>query len=89
MFAVVYGAIAGLAELMMLRPFFEGLFKIQVLAPLLAMIAFPMLALGLYGLATGAATAVQFQGPRVWLRTPLVYVPIGLLLLVAAGAAVG
>ena len=34
-----------------------------------------------------AATAVQFQGPRVWLRTPLVYIPIALLLLIAAGAA--
>lgn len=87
-FMVLYGAVAGLGELLMLRPFFDGLFDIDALAPLLAMIAFPLLAVGMYGLATGAATAVQFQGPRVWLRTPLVYLPIALVLLVGAGTAV-
>jgi hypothetical protein len=89
-FAVLYGLLGSLGELLMIRPFLAGAFKLGVgsaLAPLLAMVAFPFLALGLYGLSTGAATAVQFQGPRVWLRTPLVYVPIALLLLLAAGAA--
>ncbi len=87
-FIVVYAAIAGVGELLMLPPFFKGLLTVNALAPLLAMIAFPLLAIGMYGLATGAATAVQFQGPRVWLRTPLVYIPIALGLLVAAGTAV-
>jgi hypothetical protein len=89
-FAVLYGLIAALGEILMLRPFLAGVFKLSAgvaLAPLLAIIAFPFLAVGLYGLSTGAATAVQFQGPRVWLRTPLVYIPIALLLLIAAGAA--
>lgn len=87
LFLVVYGLLAAVGDLLMVRPFFDGIPKIQALAPFLAMVAFPMLALGMYGLATGAATAVQFQGPRVWLRTPLVYVPIALGMLIAAGAA--
>jgi hypothetical protein len=89
-FAVLYGLLASVGELLMLRPFLAAAFKIAAgaaLAPLLAMIAFPFLAMGLYGISTGAATAVQFQGPRVWLRTPLVYVPVALLLLIAAGTA--
>ncbi len=89
-FLALYGALAVLGELLMVRPFLAGAFEINaalVLGPLLAMIAFPLLAIGLYGLSTGAATAVQFQGPRVWLRTPLVYLPIALGLLIAAGTA--
>lgn len=88
--AVLFGAIAGLGELLMLRPLLAGLFKTAAgpaLAPLLAMVAFPMLALGLYALTTGAATAVQFQGPRVWLRTPLVYLVVGAALMLAAATA--
>lgn len=88
LFLVVYGVLAVVADLLMLRPFFDGLPGVEALAPLLAMLGFPLAAIGMYGLATGAATAVQFQGPRVWLRTPLVYLPIGICLLVAAGAAV-
>lgn len=87
-FIVAYGFVAALGELLMLKPFLSGLGEVGALAPLLAMIAFPLLAVGMYGLATGAATAVQFQGSRVWLRTPLVYIPIGVGLLVAAGTAV-
>lgn len=87
-FLAIYIGLTAIGELMMVRPFFRALFEITSLAPLLAMIAFPLLAMGLYGLSTGAATAVQFQGPRVWLRTPLVYLPIALVLLVAAGTAV-
>ncbi|GIH06035.1 hypothetical protein Rhe02_41020 [Rhizocola hellebori] len=89
-FLALYLALGALGELLMIRPFLSGAFEISaaaVLGPLLAMIAFPLLAIGLYGLSTGAATAVQFQGPRVWLRTPLVYIPIALGLLIAAGTA--
>jgi hypothetical protein len=86
-FIGVYGVITFIAELLMLRPFFKGFGLIEGLAPMLAMMAFPLLALGMYGLSTGAATAVQFQGPRVWLRLPLVYIPIGIGLLIAAGTA--
>ncbi|MFD0596238.1 hypothetical protein ACFQZ4_31550 [Catellatospora coxensis] len=63
---VAFWALAGFGELMMFKSLLAGLFKSDaglVLAPLLAMTAFPFLALGLYALTTGAATAVQFQGP--------------------------
>jgi hypothetical protein len=43
--------------------------------------------LGLYGLATGAATAAGPQSGRAWLRTPLAYLPVGLILIIAAGLA--
>lgn len=87
-FVALYGVLVGIAELLMVKPFLSAIGQPQVLGPLLALIAFPMLALGMYGLSTGAATAVQFQGPRVWLRLPLAYLPIGIGLLVAAGAAI-
>lgn len=87
---VAFWALAGLGELLMLRPLLAGMFKTEAglaLAPLLAMTAFPFLALGLYALTTGAATAVQFQGPRVWLRTPLAYLLVGAALMLAAATA--
>lgn len=87
-FIALYGVLAAIAEILMLRPFFAGVGESAVLGPLLAMFAFPLLAIGMYGLSTGAATAVQFQGPRVWLRLPLAYLPIGIGLLIAAGTAV-
>ncbi|MFC7763525.1 hypothetical protein ACFQY4_39890 [Catellatospora bangladeshensis] len=87
---MLFGVVAGLGELMMARSLLDGAFDGPAgpaLAPLLAMLGLPFLALGLYAVTTGAATAVQFQGPRVWLRTPLVYLLVGLGLLLAAGTA--
>jgi hypothetical protein len=47
----------------------------------------PMFGLGLYGLLSGAAAAPGVGG-RVWLRAPLVYLPVALTLFIAAGLAV-
>jgi len=58
-----------------------------VLAGVFAMCGIPMIALGLYGLATGAAIAGGPNVGRAWLRTPLAYLPIGLILIIAAGLA--
>jgi hypothetical protein len=58
-----------------------------VLGGLFAMTGTPIVAMGFYGLMTGAAAAGPTPG-RAWLRTPLAYLPIGLALLVAAGLAV-
>jgi hypothetical protein len=58
-----------------------------VIAGVFAMCGVPMVALGLYGLATGAATAGGPNVGRAWLRTPLAYLPIGLILIIAAGLA--
>jgi len=46
----------------------------------------PMFALGMYGLLGGSA-GTPGAGPRVWLRPPLVYLPVALVLFVAAGLA--
>lgn len=58
-----------------------------VLGGLFAMAGIPMVAMGLYGLATGAATASGPNVGRAWLRTPLAYLPVGLILIMAAGMA--
>jgi len=84
--------VAGVAELFLIRVLFAGEFG-HVVAPgavlggLFAMTGIPLVAMGLYGLMTGAAAAGPTPVPA-WLRTPLVYLPIGLVLLVAAGVAV-
>jgi hypothetical protein len=49
-------------------------------------LALPMFSLGLYALAGGAAAAPG-QGVRAWLRTPLAYLPLALILFVAAAVA--
>jgi hypothetical protein len=59
-----------------------------ILGGLFALAGIPMAAVGLYGLATGAATAGGPVVGRAWLRTPLAYLPIGLILIIAAGLAV-
>jgi hypothetical protein len=46
----------------------------------------PMFGLGMYGLLGGGAAAPG-AGARVWLRTPLVYLPVALTLFLAAGLA--
>jgi hypothetical protein len=58
-----------------------------VLAGVFGMAGVPLVAIGLYGLATGAATAGGPNVGRAWLRTPLAYLPVGLVLIIAAGLA--
>ncbi|MEV0561290.1 hypothetical protein [Dactylosporangium sp. NPDC050588] len=52
------------------------------LASIFMILGLPMFALGLYGLIGGAAAAAS--GARAWLRTPLAYLPIAVLLFIAA-----
>jgi hypothetical protein len=49
-------------------------------------VALPLFAMGMYGLIAGASTAPGW-GARSWLRTPLAYLPISLLLFLAAALA--
>jgi hypothetical protein len=58
-----------------------------VIGGVFAMAGVPLVGLGLYGLARGAATAGGNDVVRTWLRPPLAYLPIGLLLLIVAGLA--
>jgi hypothetical protein len=50
------------------------------------MIALPLFAYGLYAALSGAAGAPGL-GARVWARTPLAYLPVALVLFVAAALA--
>lgn len=52
------------------------------LASIFMILGLPMFALGLYGLIGGAAASAP--GARAWLRTPLAYLPIAVLLFIAA-----
>lgn len=57
-----------------------------IISSLLMMMALPMFALGLYA-ALGGAASGPAQGARAWVRTPLAYLPIALVLFVAAAIA--
>jgi hypothetical protein len=87
------GGVAAVAELFLVRVLLAGEFGHTVapgavLGALFAMTGIPLVAIGGYALITGPVAA----GPevvRAWLRTPLAYLPIGLILLIAAGLAAG
>jgi hypothetical protein len=76
-------------EVPVLRVFLVSAFASPVnaagtIAGIFMIAGLPTFALGLYGLIGGAAAA---QGGRAWLRTPLAYLPVGLLLFLAAALA--
>lgn len=81
------------AELILIKVLLANLFDSTsaaisgTIGALFAIAGVPMVIIGLYGLATGAATASGPQTGRAWLRTPLAYLPVGLILIIAAGLA--
>jgi hypothetical protein len=88
LYAVALGIFLGVFELIMLLQFVRGVFGSpsdlhRVLAGGLMLMGLPAFGIGLYALLTGAA----HSGPQAFLRTPLAYLPVGLILMVAAGAA--
>jgi hypothetical protein len=91
--AVVIGLVAAIAEVLILLRVLANSMTAHpvntsgVLAGVFAMCGIPLIAVGLYGLATGAAIASGPNVGRAWLRTPLAYLPIGLVLIFAAGLA--
>lgn len=90
--AALLVAVAVVAELLVVRVLATGEFShtVQsgpVLAGIFAMCGIPLTTMGLYGLMTGAATAGGPTPGRAWLRTPLAYLPVGLVLLVSAALA--
>jgi hypothetical protein len=90
--AWLLGLAAVVIELLLVPVLFGGLFAhningAEVLGAALALSGVPMAAMGLYGLACGGATASGPHVGRAWLRPPLAYLLIGLILLIAAGLA--
>jgi hypothetical protein len=90
--AALLAAVAVVAELLLVRVLLAGELTSTVqpgavLAGLFSMVGVPLVTIGLYGLMTGAATAAGPTPVRAWLRTPLAYLPVGLVLLLAAGLA--
>jgi hypothetical protein len=76
----------GIFELLMLIRFGRGITDPDMhglLAGGLMLMALPAFGLGFYALITGAAHG----GPKAFLKAPLAYLPVGLILMVAAGAA--
>lgn|GEM_PF-5348854 len=91
--AVLLGLATVVLELLLLSVLANGLLGDHfapgpVLAAALGMLGAPPAALGFYGLVTGAAATAGTQPGRAWLRPPLAYLPVGLLLLAAAAVAV-
>jgi hypothetical protein len=77
-------------EIPALRLFFVSFGKVLasgLVASSFLIMGLPMFALGLYALLTGAAVAPDQPTVRAWLRAPLAYLPVGLVLLVAAALA--
>jgi hypothetical protein len=60
-----------------------------VISSVLVLLGLPLAALGLYGLATGAAGIPDVPAAHAWLRRPVGYLTVALVLFVAAGLAAG
>jgi hypothetical protein len=89
--AVVLAA-AVVVELLLVRVLVAGEFGTvvapgAVLGSIFAMTGVPFVAIGLHALITGPAATAGPEAVRGWLRTPLAYLPVGLVLLIAAGLA--
>lgn len=89
------GLVAGLAaatvltEIPVLRLLVKSIFSSVVsvagtVSALFLLVGLPLFAMGMYGAIGGTATT---QGLRAWAKTPLVYLPIALVIFLAAGLA--
>jgi hypothetical protein len=88
----VLTAVAVVAELLVVRVLVTGEFGHtvvpgSVLGAMCAMAGIPLVTVGLYGVMTGAPAAAAHPS-SAWLRAPLAYLPVGLVLLIAASLAV-
>jgi hypothetical protein len=91
--AVLFGVVAAVLEipaLLLLRDatFGEGPVSASgVISAVCVVAALPLLAVGLYSVATGAVRAAGPNSAQAWLRPPVAYLSVALVLFVAAGLA--
>jgi len=90
--AVLLGVPAAVLEVPALLMLADAAFSDPVLpsgvvAGACVALALPLLALGLYAVATGAVRAAGPNSAQAWLRPPVAYLSVGLVLLIAAGLA--
>jgi hypothetical protein len=88
----VLTALAVVAELLLIRVLVTGEFGHtvvpgSVLGSMCAMAGIPLVTIGLYGVMTGMPAAAP-RPAVAWARAPLAYLPVGLVLLLAASLAV-
>jgi hypothetical protein len=91
--AILFGAVAailGIPALILLRDATFGADPVSpsgVIAAVCLVAALPLLAVGLYAVATGAVRAAGPNSAQAWLRPPVAYLSVALVLLIAAGFA--
>lgn len=90
--AALFGVAAAILELPALLLLLDSAFGEQVsasgvISAAAVMAALPLLAVGLYAVATGAVRAAGPNSAQAWLRPPVAYLSVGLVLMVAAGLA--
>jgi hypothetical protein len=92
--AVLLAVLAVLLEIPALQLVFDGAFgdtlsASAVISGSFLMVGLPAFALGLYALVTGAGRRPDQPPGTAWLRPPLAYLPVGLVLFIAAALAAG
>jgi hypothetical protein len=92
--ALLLALAAAALEVPALRLLMEGAFGEPISAPgvvagTFLMLGLPAFALGLYALVTGAVRLPDQPPGRIWLRPPLAYLAVGLVLFIAAALAAG
>lgn len=90
--AVLLGLAAGVLELPALFLLLDAAFSSPgspsgVVAASCLVLALPLLAIGLYAVITGAVRAAGPNSAQAWLRPPVAYLSVALVLLLAAGLA--
>jgi hypothetical protein len=90
--AALFGVPAALLELPVLfllqdAAFADPASPSGVIAAACAALALPLLAVGLYAVATGAVRAAGPNSAQAWLRPPVAYLSVALVLFIAAGLA--
>lgn len=91
--AILFGAVAAILEipaLILLRDATFGTDPVVasgVVAAACLVAALPLAAVGLYAVVTGAVRAAGPNSAQAWLRPPVTYLSLALVLLVAAGLA--